>query len=403
MYKLMNIKIVFTSTRILLAWLILTLVSCKNKSEIKNSINQEVLVSSVKTKLKASNFQIKIDEKKTDFYILTNENGVEVTFTNYGQRLTSLIVPDRNGKFEDVVLGFETLEEYISAKEKYMGSTIGRYGNRIAKGKFSIDGIEHDLATNNNTNHLHGGNKGFNNVVWDANQIEDNEIEFTRISPDMEEGYPGNLEVRVHYLLTDENELVIKYVAITDKPTIVNLTHHSFFNLAGEGTGTINNHLLMINADKYTPVDENLIPTGELTSVDGTPFDFTKAKPIGRDLEVADQQLTYGKGYDHNFVLKEGLTKNESGLVLAAKVVEPNSGRVMEVFTNEPGLQFYGGNFLDGGTKGKSGKSYDFRAAFCLETQHFPDSPNQPNFPSTLLMPGEKYTSTCIYKFSTIN
>lgn len=399
----MKFKIVNISTRILILWLILIFVSCKNKSKIKNSIEQEIMVSSVKTKLKASNFQNKIDGKKTDFYILTNKNGVEVTFTNYGQRLTSLIVPDKNGKFEDIVLGFKTLKEFISAKEKYMGSTIGRYGNRISKGKFSIDGTEYTLATNNNTNHLHGGNKGFNNVVWDANQIENNEIEFTRTSPNMEEGYPGNLEVRVHYLLTEENELVIKYFATTDKPTIVNLTHHSFFNLAGEGKSTINNHLLMINADKYTPVDKTLIPNGELTSVDGTPFDFTKAKPIGRDLEVADQQLTYGKGYDHNFVLKKNLPKNENGLVLAAKVIEPNSGRTMEVLTNEPGLQFYGGNFLDGGTSGKSGKPYDFRGAFCLETQHFPDSPNQPNFPSTLLYPGEEYKSICIYKFGTTN
>lgn len=399
----MNIKLPFISTRILLAWLILTLNSCKNKTDIKNSFNRDSMISSVKTKLKASNFQIKREGKKTDFYVLTNKNGVEVTFTNYGQRLTSLIVPDKNGKFEDVVLGFETLEKFISAKEKYMGSTIGRFANRIDNGKFSIDGTEYTLATNNNSNHLHGGNKGFNNVVWDANQITNNEIEFTRTSPDMEEGYPGNLKVRVHYLLTNNNELVINYYATTDKPTVVNLTHHSFFNLAGEGNGSINNHLLIINADKYTPIDEALLPTGELLSVEGTPFDFRQAKPIGRDLEVPDQQLDYGKGYDHNFVLKEGLTKNESGLVLAAKVVEPNSGRTMEVFTNEPGLQFYSGNFLDGGTKGKSGKYYDFRGAFCLETQHFPDSPNQPNFPSTLLLPMEKYTSSCIYKFSTIN
>jgi len=396
-------KTIFRACKIAILFLLIQFISCKENAKTINNVIQEVEVSTQKTKLKAEDFQIQIDGRKTNFYVLTNKNGIEVTFTDYGQRLISIIVPDKNGNFEDIVLGFNTLKKYISAREKYMGSFIGRYANRIAKGKFSIKGRQYNLSTNNGENHLHGGHKGFNNVVWDVHKLKGNEIEFVRTSPDGEEGYPGNLKVTVNYLLTDENEIIISYYAVSDKPTVVNLTHHSFFNLAGEGTGTINNHLLMINADKYTPVDENLIPIGELASVDGTPFDFTKAKPIGRDLEVADQQLTYGKGYDHNFVLKEGLTKNESGLVLAAKVVEPNSGRVMEVFTDEPGLQFYGGNFLDGVTKGKSGKSYNYSGAFCLETQHFPDSPNQPNFPSTLLMPGEKYTSTCIYKFSTIN
>lgn len=402
--NIMTYKKLFSSSKPLFILILFLSISCKNKEKNNASIpvseNEQV---ALKTSLKAEDFQIEIDSDTTNFYILTNKNGVEVTFTNYGQRLTSLIVPDKNGKFEDVVLGFKTLKTYISAKEKYFGSSIGRYGNRIAKGKFSIDGKEYNLATNNGVNHLHGGEKGFNNVVWNANQIADNEIEFTRTSPDMEEGYPGNLKVRVNYLLTEENELVIKYFATTDKPTVVNLTHHSFFNLAGEGSGTINDHLLMINADKYTPVDETLIPTGELPSVVGTPFDFTEAKPIGRDIEVKNQQLTFGNGYDHNFVLKEDLPKNEDGLVMAARVVEPKSGRVMEIFTDEPGLQFYGGNFLDGGAIGKSGKPYNFRGAFCLETQHFPDSPNQPNFPSTLLQPGEEYTSTCIYKFNTIN
>lgn len=399
----MNTKRLFSASKILFIAFLLTSLSCKNKVKEVESTETKIEEVSLKTNLKAKDFQIDIDNKKTDFYVLKNKNGLEVTFTDYGQRLTSLMVPDKNGKFEDVVLGFETLDKFISAKEKYFGSMVGRYGNRIAKGKFSINGTEYTLATNNGVNHLHGGDKGFNSVVWDANQIDGNEIEFTRTSPDMEEGYPGNLEVRVHYLLNDDNELVIKYYATTDKPTVVNLTHHSFFNLAGEGSGTINNHLLMVNADKYTPVDETLIPTGELPSVTGTPFDFTEAKPIGQDLDVENEQLTFGKGYDHNFVLIEDLPKNEDGLHLAARVTEPNSGRVMEIFTNEPGLQFYGGNFLDGGAIGKSGKPYDFRGAFCLETQHFPDSPNQPQFPSTLLKPGEAYSSTCIYKFSTIN
>jgi len=397
----MNTKKLVSISKILFIALLFISVSCKKKAKEVESTEEQIEEISLKTPLKAEDFQIEIDGDTTDFYVLTNKNGIEITFTDYGQRLTSLMVPDKNGNFEDVVLGFETLEKFIATKEKYFGSMIGRYGNRIAKGKFSIDGNEYTLALNNGVNHLHGGDKGFNSVVWDANQIADNEIEFTRTSPDMEEGYPGNLETKVHYLLTDDNELVIKYDATTDKPTVVNLTHHSFFNLAGEGSGTINNHVLMVNADKYTPVDETLIPTGKLPSVEGTPFDFRTPKPIGQDLDVENEQLTFGMGYDHNFVLMEGLPKNEDGLHFAARVTEPNSGRVMEIFTDEPGLQFYGGNFLDGAAIGKSGKPYNFRGAFCLETQHFPDSPNQTQFPSTLLKPGEEYTSTCVYKFST--
>ncbi len=380
----------------------LATVSCKEKKAalVSGENKTEDLISN--KVVKAENFNSTIDGKQVALYTIKNINGVSATFTNYGQRLISLMVPDKNGKFKDVVLGFNTLREYISADEKYFGATIGRYGNRIAKGKFSINQEEYHLATNNGVNHLHGGNKGFNSIVWNAKQMADNEIEFSRISPDMEEGYPGNLMVKVHYVLTDDNQLVIKYKASTDKPTIVNLTHHSFFNLTGEGNGTINNHLLMINANKYTPVDETLIPNGELALVTNTPFDFTTSKPIGRDLTINNQQLDFGKGYDHNFVLNKDLPKNVDGLVLAARVTEPISGRVMEVYTDEPGLQFYGGNFLDGKAVGKSGKPYNFRDAFCLETQHFPDSPNQPHFPSTLLIPDEEYNSTCIYKFSVV-
>jgi len=374
---------------------------CKTKNNTISSLSSQKKQDGKEllTKLKPEDFKLEIDGKSTEFYVLKNKNGIEVTFTNYGQRLLSLVVPDNKGKFEDIVLGFKDLNTYRTAREKYFGATIGRYGNRIAEGKFSIDGKEYQLATNNNKNHLHGGNKGFNSVVWDANQIAQNEIEFTRLSADGEEGYPGNLKVKVHYVLTDANELKIDYTATTDKTTIVNLTHHSFFNLAGEGNGSINDHLLEINADRYTPVDEGMISTGELASVIGTPFDFRSVKKIGKELGVINEQLELGKGYDHNFVLNNS-RKNKDGLYFAARVEEPNSGRVMEVYTNEPGLQFYGGNFQDGKTFGKSGKPYIYRGAFCLETQHFPDSPNHSNFPSTLLKVGEVYKSFCVYKFS---
>ncbi|GEC72765.1 aldose 1-epimerase [Flavobacterium flevense] len=379
----------------------INVVGCKQKDNTvfnNDTQNKQGSIELV-TNLKSDDFKLKIDGKNTDLYVLKNKNGIVASFTNYGQRLISLMIPDRNGNFADVVLGFKDINTYKSAREKYFGATIGRYGNRIAEGKFSIDDKVYQLTTNNKKNHLHGGNKGFNNCVWEAHQIGENEIEFTRTSVDGEEGYPGNLKVKIHYVLTDANELKIDYSATTDQNTIINLTHHSFFNLAGEGSGTINDHLLEINADRYTPVDEGLIPTGELASVIGTPFDFRSVKKIGKDLDVINEQLEFGKGYDHNFVLNNSL-KNDEGLCFAARVEEPKSGRVMEVYTNEPGLQFYGGNFLDGKTKGKSGKPYIYRGAFCLETQHFPDSPNHSNFPSTLLKVGKVYKSSCVYKFS---
>ncbi|WP_245224727.1 aldose epimerase family protein [Pseudozobellia sp. WGM2] len=347
--------------------------------------------------LNVKNFETVIDGDSVKLYTLKNKNGIEVTITNYGQRLISLHVPDKNGNFEDVVLGFPDLKNYM-AKKNFYGATIGRYGNRIAKGEFEIDGNSYDLAINNNENHLHGGIKGFESVVWGVDAVNDNEIVFSRTSPDMEEGYPGKLEVKVTYTLTDSNELKINYTANTDKPTYINLTHHSFFNLKGEGEGTVNDHILMLNADSFTPVNNGLIPTGEIKNVAGTPFDFTEPKLIGEDLEVENEQLKYASGYDHNFVLNES-PKNEEGLVMAARVIEPKSGRTMEVYTDEPGIQFYGGNFLTGADIGKSGKPYVFRGAFCLETQHYPDSPNQPNFPSTRLDPGQTYTSNCVYKF----
>ncbi|PCI33658.1 MAG: galactose-1-epimerase [Flavobacteriaceae bacterium] len=383
------------------------LISCSHKKHNSNridsiSVQDKIESPHLKSKINPENFEAVIDGEKTRLFVLNNKNGLEATFTNFGQRLVSLMVPDKNGVFEDVVLGFSNLEGYQSARGNYFGAIIGRYSNRIANGEFSIDGVSYQLAVNNGGNHIHGGNKGFNNVVWKGEQQSNNEVEFTRISSNMEEGYPGNLNVRVNYKLTEDNELQINYYATTDKSTIVNLTNHSFFNLAGEGKGNVNNHLLTINADFFTPVNNNLIPTGVLENVEDTPFDFTIEKAIGRDLDLENEQFNYTKGYDHNFVLNNS-PKNEQGLIFAAKVVEPKSGRVMEVYTNEPGIQFYESNFLDGVAIGKSGKPYVFRGAICLETQHFPNSPNQSNFLSTLLKPNQIYSSTTVYKFSTQN
>ncbi|WP_425399482.1 aldose epimerase family protein [Aeoliella sp.] len=340
------------------------------------------------------------DFDKIMLYTLKNSNGNTIKVTNYGAIITSIIVPDRDGEMGDIALGYDSVEEYINAVDKpYFGSVVGRYGNRIAEGKFTVDGQEYELAVNNGANHLHGGVVGFDKVVWDAKPVGDNSLELTYLAKDMEEGYPGNLQCKVTYTLTDDNELVVHYEATTDKTTPVNLTQHTYFNLKGEGNGTILDHELMLNAKQFTPVDEGLIPTGKLVNVAGTPFDFTKAKPIGRDVEKADEQLNFGGGYDHNWVLdKEG---KEGQMTLAARLSEPSTGRVVEVLTTEPGIQFYCGNFLDGRLKGKSGRTYVYRGGLCLETQHYPDSPNQPNFPSTLLEPGDKYDTTTVFRFST--
>ncbi|WP_116465787.1 aldose epimerase family protein [Flagellimonas flava] len=344
------------------------------------------------------NFKTEIEGDSVKLYTLRNGKGIEAYFTNFGQRLVSLYVPDKNGKLEDIVLGFNSLEEYGQEGAAYFGATIGRYGNRIANGSFVLDGKTYPLAKNNGPNHLHGGLKGFDNVVWKVDEVSQKSIQFSRISPDGEEGYPGNLAVKVSYKLTEDNELKISYEATTDKKTVVNLTHHSFFNLKGEGNGTIEDHILTINADLYTPIDENLIPTGELANVKQTPLDFTSPKTIGQDIHNNSSQLTMAGGFDHNYIL-ETSSKNSEGLVMAAKVEEPSSGRTMEVYTNEPGIQFYSGNFLDGTVKGKSGRKYLKRGAFCLETQHYPNSPNQSGFPSTELDVGDTYTSVCVYKF----
>ncbi len=334
-----------------------------------------------------------------NLYTLRNTNGMEVKITNYGGIITSIKVPDREGNLADVALGFNQVEKYEDG-HPYFGALIGRYGNRIGGASFSLEGETYELAANNGPNALHGGTMGFDKHLYEAHEIDRPDatgLELYRISPDGEEGYPGNLEVHVRYLLTADNALRIEYEATTDKATPVNLTNHAYFNLRGEGEGDILGHLLMINADQFTPVDETLIPTGALASVEGTPFDFRSPTPIGQRIEADDEQIRMGGGYDHNFVL----SKDGEGLQLAASVYEPESGRYMEVLTTEPGVQFYSGNFLNGSVVGKSNVPYDFRYGFCLETQHFPDSPNQPQFPSTILEPGETYRSTTVYRFST--
>lgn len=341
-------------------------------------------------------FQKKIDNKQIDLFLLKNKTGMEATITNYGARVVSLTAPDRNGNMKDIVAGFSSLQGYLFANEKYFGATIGRYGNRIANGEFSLDDQAYRLAKNNGDNHLHGGIKGFHAIPWDAKQVDDQTIELKHFSKDKEEGYPGNLNITLTYHLSDQNELQINYSANTDKKTVVNLTHHSFFNLAGEGNPSILNHELQINASRYTPVNKGLIPTGELASVQDTPFDFNSPTKIGARIKTDHEQIQFGLGYDHNYVLD----RNDPEVIQAATVYEPTSGRVMEIYTNEPGLQFYSGNFLSGRDKGKSGKPYPFRSSFCLETQHFPDSPNQVGFPSTVLNPGETYRSYCGYRFS---
>lgn len=339
------------------------------------------------------------DGEQVDLYLLTNKNGIEAAITNYGGAVVSLKVPDRSGKLGDVVLGYDSVDGYVSDKS-YFGAIIGRYGNRIGHAQFTLDGKTYTLAKNNGENSLHGGIKGFNKAAWTAKEIpakDGQALELTYLSKDGEEGFPGNLQVRVVYTLTDSNELKIEYSATTDKKTVVNLTNHSYFNLGGLGSGDILGHVLMIEADKFTPVDSSLIPTGELRDVAGTPFDFHKPTAIGARINADDEQIKLGGGYDHNFVLRR---KSGDPISLAARVVEPTTGRVLEVWTTEPGVQFYTGNFLDGSAHGKGGVAYAKRSAFCLETQHFPDSPNQPKFPSTVLSPGERYHTTTIYKFT---
>ena len=338
------------------------------------------------------------DGKTIELYTLTNRRGMQVGITNYGGRVVSIRVPDRNGKMADVVLGFDSLQGYLG-NDPYFGAIVGRYANRIAKGRFTLDGVEYKLPVNDGPNSLHGGLKGFDKRVWTAGEISSPHagLELTYLSKDGEEGYPGNLNVKVVYTLTDNNELKIDYSATTDKDTVLNLSNHSYFNLAGQGNGDILKQVLMINADRFTPVDATMIPTGELRSVQGTPFDFRKPTAIGERINQDNRQLKLGKGYDHNYVLN----RKGNHLVLAARATDPESGRVLEVLTTQPGLQFYTGNFLDGTIHGKDGKVYGHRSAFCLETQHYPDSPNHPNFPSSELKPGQTYHEVTVFKFST--
>jgi len=355
-----------------------------------------VLGASVTKTTTSSRFQ----GTPVDEVTLKNRRGVELHAISYGGIITSLKVPDRAGKPGDIVLGFDKPESYwADPPPPFFGAIVGRYGNRIGKGKFTLDGKPYSLATNNGVNHLHGGNKGFDKVLWaiaTKDAPEGSQAIFSRTSKDGEEGYPGNLQVRVTYTLTEKNELIVDYHATTDKATPVNLTQHSYFNLAGEGSGDILGHQLTIDADRYTPVDDTLIPTGELAPVQGTPFDFRQPTAIGARIDQDNPQLKNGKGYDHNWVL----TRKGTGLQHAARLTDPKSGRTMDVATTEPGLQFYSGNFLDGTIKGKGGHVYAHRSGLCLETQHFPDSPNKPKFPSTILQPGKAYESRTVFTFS---
>lgn len=367
------------------------LFSCKNISQSTKTMN-----NAPKFALDTSAFSKIIDGKKISSYEIGNGQMI-AHFTNYGARIVGLQIADKNGEATDVVVGFKDIDGYLKTTEPYFGATIGRYGNRIAGGKFKLDGIEYQIPVNNGQNALHGGKKGFQDVVWGVSQPDNKTLIFTYVSEDGEQGFPGELSTKVTYSITDSNEIRMEYEASTDKKTVVNLTNHAFFNLNGEGSGMILNHTVQIFSDKFIPVDSNLIPTGELKSVTNTPFDFTREKTIGERIEAGDEQLKFGKGYDHNYILngKEG-----NGMIHAARVKGDKSGIIMDVFTQEPGMQFYSGNFMQGKNTFKNGSKDEFRTAFAMETQHFPDSPNQPSFPSTVLNPGEKYHTISIYRFS---
>jgi aldose 1-epimerase len=346
-----------------------------------------------------THYGISSDGHNVDEYTLTNSNGMEVKLLSYGGILTSIRVPDRNGKMANVTLGCSNLADY-ETKSPYFGSLIGRYGNRIAKAKFTLNGKEYTLAANDGENTLHGGIKGFDKIVWDAKEVLRDGVSgvvLSRTSPDGEEGFPGNLELRISYFLTDANEIRMEYHARTDAPTVVNLTNHAYFNLQGEGSGSIYEHILMIDADAYTPVDAGLIPTGEIAPVEGTPFDFRLPKSIGYGQRSNHEQIVLAHGYDHNFVLNR--SSEDKSLKLAARMYDPVSGRSLEVLTSEPAIQFYSGNFLDASIIGSSGRLYRQSDGFALETQHYPDSPNKPQFPSTVLNPEAVYESTTVYKF----
>jgi aldose 1-epimerase len=369
----------------------------KKENAISKETVPEVTTDSIKPVLEAKNFDTIIEGKKVNLYWIENK-GIKAAFTNYGGRLIGLWVADKNGKQTDVVVGMNSAKGFKTSTEPYFGATIGRVGNRIAKGKFTLEGKQYQIPLNNGKNALHGGIKGFQDVVWDVEKTNDSTLVFSYISPDGEQGFPGNLTVKVTYTLTEDQSLKMEYEARTDKTTVVNLTNHAFFNLNGEGSGTILNHSLEIYANEFTPVDEGLIPTGELKPVKNTIFDFTSKHTIGERIGTKDEQLKFGKGYDHNYVLS-GTKKN--GLNHAATIAGDKSGITLDIYTQEPGLQFYSGNFMQSKNTFKSGAKDDFRTAFALETQHFPDAPNQPKFAPIVLKPGQKYKTLSVYQFST--
>ncbi len=352
--------------------------------------------------IKMTTFGTMPDGTTVNLYTLTNRSGMQVSITNYGGRIVSLLVPDRNGKMGDVVLGFDDLAGYLGPNP-YFGALIGRYGNRIGNARFTLDGKEYQLAANDGPNSLHGGLVGFDKKVWTAKDLGGNHpsLQLTYVSADGEENYPGRLTTHVVYTLDDSNQLKIDYSATTNKDTVLNLTNHSYFNLSGEGSGDILKTFMVINASHYTPIDEHLIPTGEIASVEGTPLDFRKSTPIGDRINADFEQLKLAKGYDHDFVLDR--PEGSHGLIVAARAVDHDSGRALEVLTTQPGIQLYTGNFLDGSVHGRGGHAYGFRNAFCLETQHFPDSPNKPDFPTTELKPGQTFHETTVFKFSIVH
>ncbi|MDQ6610001.1 MAG: galactose mutarotase [Bacteroidota bacterium] len=375
-----------------------TLAACNNNTETTASQSDTTTKTETSMLPDKNAFEQTVMNKPAHLFILKNKAGAEAAFTNYGGRWVSMLIPDKNNKLTDVIVGFDNVQSFVQVADTYFGATIGRYGNRIKGGKITIEGKTYQLDLNNGPNTLHGGKGGFHNVVWDGQQNGDNSVTFSYTSADGEMGFPGTLQAKVTYTLTDDNSMKIDYEATTDKKTVCNLTNHAYFNLNGAGSGTINNHVLQIYADEYTPVDSTLIPFGKKEKVAGTPFDFTTLTAIGaRVMDTSNVQLKYGKGYDHNFVLRAGIDTN---FVHAATVKGDISGIQMDVYTIEPGLQFYGGNFMQSKNTIKGGKKDDFRTAFCLETQHFPDSPNEPAFPSTLLQPGKKYQTHSEYRFS---
>lgn len=371
--------------------------ACQNGQNQKQKREIPDMTEILNVNLKAKDFEVDIDGQKTGLYWLHNDSMI-VALTNYGARIVGLWVPDQAGQWTDVVVGMGNIQDYAGSSEPYFGATIGRVGNRIAKGRFLLDGKEYEIPLNNGENALHGGIEGFESKVWAAEQPDDQTLVLHYVSADGEEGFPGELDVIVTYSLTESRGLRIEYDAITDQPTVVNLTNHAFFNLNGEGSGDVLDHEVIFHADRFTPVDEGLIPTGELREVKGTPFDFTTPHTIGARIDAEDEQLRNGGGYDHNFVIKD--SKSDE-MLHAASVTGDQSGIVMDVYTEEPGMQFYTGNFMQGKNTFKSGAKDEYRTAFCIETQHFPDSPNHSDFPSIRLDPGEKYHTVTVYRFDT--